>query len=178
MTCIVGVVDSGRIYMGGDSAGVSGYHVRIRQDPKVFRKGPFLMGFTTSFRMGQLLQYTFKPPTQGTESDFEYMVNTFVAEVRNCFNIGGYITNSGGRESGGTFMVGYNKQLYTVDTDFQVGQGTDGFEAIGCGYVEALASLRSTQDSWMEPRMRVEVALDTSAYFNAGVRAPFNLVEM
>jgi hypothetical protein len=51
MTCIVGLVDGGRVWLGGDSAGVSGWDLTVRADRKVFRNGPYVMGFTTSFRM-------------------------------------------------------------------------------------------------------------------------------
>ena len=62
MTAIVAIRQDNTVYMGGDSAGVAGLKITIRKDPKVFINGNFLMGFTTSFRMGQLLQYSFKPP--------------------------------------------------------------------------------------------------------------------
>jgi ATP-dependent protease HslVU (ClpYQ) peptidase subunit len=62
MTCIVGVNHNGNIYIGGDSAGVAGLQLQIRSDEKVFLTGDFIMGFTTSFRMGQLLRYAFSPP--------------------------------------------------------------------------------------------------------------------
>ncbi len=54
MTAIVGLVHNATVYIGGDSAGVSGYSMTVRADSKVFTIGPYLMGFTTSFRMGQL----------------------------------------------------------------------------------------------------------------------------
>lgn len=53
MTCIVGYVTPAReVVMGADSAGVAGYDLRIRRDVKVFHAGPFLIGYTSSFRMG------------------------------------------------------------------------------------------------------------------------------
>ena len=57
MTCIVGLIDGRRVWMGGDSAGVSGLDITVRADAKVFRNGDFLIGFTSSFRMGQLLAF-------------------------------------------------------------------------------------------------------------------------
>ena len=50
------------MYIGGDRAGVAGLSLTVRADEKVFQNGEFLMGFTTSFRMGQLLRYSLKPP--------------------------------------------------------------------------------------------------------------------
>ena len=57
MTCIIGLVADGRVYLGGDSAAVHGWTRRRTRLRKVFRKGPFLVGYTTSFRMGQLLEH-------------------------------------------------------------------------------------------------------------------------
>lgn len=51
MTAIVGLVEKGNVYIGGDSAGVAGLSISIRGDEKVFKVGPFIMGFTSSFRM-------------------------------------------------------------------------------------------------------------------------------
>ena len=60
MTCIVGILEeNGDIYMGGDSAGASGNTLKIRADEKVFINENYIMGFTSSFRMGQLLRYGF-----------------------------------------------------------------------------------------------------------------------
>lgn len=52
MTCIVGIVDNGKVYMGADSLGVGGLSKRVRKDPKLFRVGEFVFGYTSSFRMG------------------------------------------------------------------------------------------------------------------------------
>ena len=43
MTCIVGLVHEGVVYIGGDSAGVGGMSLTVRADEKVFRNGEFLM---------------------------------------------------------------------------------------------------------------------------------------
>ena len=42
MTCIVGLVEKGNVYIGGDSAGVGGYSLTVRADRKVFRNGDFV----------------------------------------------------------------------------------------------------------------------------------------
>src|SRR5690606_5374194 len=44
MTCIVAIKDGGSVWMGGDSAGCSGFDLTIRDDAKVFRNGPYLIG--------------------------------------------------------------------------------------------------------------------------------------
>ena len=60
MTCIIGLKHADRIYIGGDRCGAAGYSVTVRTESKVFMREdsldrPFLFGYTSSFRMGQLL---------------------------------------------------------------------------------------------------------------------------
>ena len=45
MTCIIGLVENSKVYIGGDSAGVAGYGLSVRADEKVFKKGDFIFGF-------------------------------------------------------------------------------------------------------------------------------------
>lgn len=175
MTCIVGLVDKGSVYIGGDSAGVSGLSITVRADEKVFSNGPFVMGFTSSFRMGQLLRYKFDPPKQTqSQSDMKYMVTTFVDATRKCFSENGFGDKDATK--GGTFLVGYNGTLYTIDSDFQVGITRDQFDSVGCGSDLALGSLHSTQGK--KPEDRVVAALEAASYFNAGVAPPFLVLKL
>ena len=81
----------GVVYIGGDSAGVAGLSLVVRADEKVFRNGDFLMGFTTSFRMGQLLRYKLYPPRRHPDDRVaKYMVVDFIDAVRECLKAGGY----------------------------------------------------------------------------------------
>lgn len=175
MTCIVGLVDNGKIYMGGDSAGVAGLDVRGRADRKVFKIGNFIMGFTTSFRMGDLLKHDFSPPQRYTSCDiYKYMVTEFINEVRTCLKRGGYAKKKEETESGGTFLVGYAGNLFRIADDYQVGQNILSFDACGCGENYALGSLCSTE-AWTNPTKRIEKALSAAQEFSAGVREPFHI---
>lgn len=83
MTCIVGMVEGGRVWIGGDSAGVAELELTVRADEKVFTNGPYVFGFTSSFRMGQLLRYKLKPPKPPRFGDLmAFMVNDFIEAVR------------------------------------------------------------------------------------------------
>lgn len=176
MTCIAGLVDNGRVYMGGDSAGVGNYDLVLRKDPKVFRNGPFLMGFTSSFRMGQLLRYHFRPPEIKPDDDMdEYLSTAFVDAVRSCLKDGGYARKNNEEEEGGTFLVGYKDQLYVIESDYQVGKPLDGFAAIGSGAQIANGALFATRG--LKPEERVRTALEAAERFNAAVRAPFTILE-
>jgi hypothetical protein len=163
--------------MGGDSAGVAGFTLRLRSDLKVFQIGEFLIGYTSSFRMGQLLRFEFNPPEhpEGLD-DFTYLVKHFIPAVRQCFKDGGYSTISSNQETGGTFIVGYRGGLYEVDDDFQVGIPFDGYAAVGCGTDIAVGALFASRH--LPPRQQVMTALKASERFSAGVRAPFKILHL
>lgn len=158
--------------MGGDSAGINGWSLTVRADEKVFTLGPFVMGFTTSFRMGQLLRYNLQvgPPAVGCE-DERFMATTFIDAVRATLKSGGYSGMHDGQESGGEFLVGYKGRLYHVCSDYQVGRSATGYAAVGSGDRVALGALYATTQ--LAPDERIQIALDAAEQFSAGVRGPF-----
>lgn len=178
MTCIVGLVDKGTVYMGGDSAGVAGYSISVRADEKVFINGPFIMGFTSSFRMGQLLRYKFKCPEQTTDqTDMEYMVITFIDAVRELFSENGFGSMQDKADNkGGNFLVGYKGNLYNIDNDFQVGRPSINYDSVGCGSDIAMGALYAS--SGKKAEARVELALTAASEFSAGVVAPFTILKL
>lgn len=176
MTCIVGIAHNGHVYMGGDSAGMDQrYALQIRADRKVFRRGEFVMGFTTSFRMGNLLQHSFEPPRRHPSDDVhKFMCTEFVDAARECLKKGGYAMRENEREEGGTFLVGYAGRLFEVQDDYQVAETVDGFLAIGSGDLVALGALYATAS--LEPKGRIASALAAAERYSGGVRGPFHIV--
>lgn len=176
MTCVVGVVSNKKIYLGADSAGVAGYQMQIRSDRKVFRHQDFLFGFAGSFRMGQILKYNFKPPLHRLPvSTDQYLHTSFVDALRGAFIAGGFTQSSLGQEfADGLILFGYQGKLYCVEPDFQISESVDDYMAIGCGAQAALGSLFSTADA--TPEARVQLALEASERYSAGVRRPFYLL--
>src|SRR5690606_30406671 len=143
----------------------------------VFKNGPFIMGFTSSFRMGQLLQYSFNPPKRHPDTDIDkFMVVNFIDAVRSCFKAGGYAEKNNEVETGGTFLVGYEGRLFKIESDYQVGETITNYDACGCGEDAALGSLGSTEGK--KPLDRLQIALEMAERYSAGVRAPFHFVEL
>ena len=173
MTCIIGLIEENTMWMGADSAGISGYSLTIRKDPKVFRVNNMLIGFTSSFRMGQLLGLSFKPPKHDpkTIDTYEYMVTDFIDGIRKCFKDKGYLKISDNNESGGIFLIAYNKQLFRIDSDFQVGENVENFDSCGCGSDLAIGAMYATVG--MKPKARILKALQIAEKASAGVRKPF-----
>jgi ATP-dependent protease HslVU (ClpYQ) peptidase subunit len=173
VTCIVGLRHRGHVYLGGDSAGVAGMSLTVRADEKVFRTGPYVMGFTTSFRMGQLLRYKLEPPAP-TEGLDRFMVTTFVDAVRSCLSDGGWLKKESSKEEGGTFLVGVAGELFAVYSDFQVGRAADEYDAVGCGADLAKGAMHATRGR--AARHRLLGALSAAAHHSGGVVEPFTVV--
>ena len=173
MTCIIGLVAEGTIYMGGDSMAAAGWESRVTKLPKVFKRDDFLIGYSTSFRMGQLLQHQLVIPPCGERSVMDYMVTAFVENVRGCLKDHGYTKIENSREEAGEFMVGYGGRLFEVCSDFQVNEYDDSFTAIGCGAPYALGAMKALDD--FTPEARIRESLKIAARFSSGVQGPFRV---
>lgn len=173
MTLIVGIIEREKVVIGGDSAGVKGYDIVERKDPKVFKNGDFVLGCTSSFRMMQLLRFKFTPPRRFDDVDiFEYMCTDFVDELRKVFKDGGFARKESEEERGGVFLVGYKDRLFKIEGDYQVGESREGFYCAGCGEDYALGALCALDEN-LPGKDKVLKALEIGARRSAGVIAPF-----
>ena len=176
MTCIVAIKEGNTIYMGADSAGTSSsFEKRIRTDPKIYHVDGYMFGFTTSFRMGQLLGYAFVPPDRDPRIPLEkFMATAFIDAVRKCLKDGGFAQKQNEEEQGGQFLVAYEGRLFQVWPDYQVAESVEGYESCGCGSDLAMGSLYTTgEHTIMYPKERMKVALEVAEKFSAGVQGPF-----
>ena len=178
MTAIAAIVEKGKIWMGGDSAGVAGLSLTVRKDPKVFLKGDVLIGFASSFRMGQLLRWRLKLPNHTKRmTTLEYMHLSFIDAVRKCLKDGGYTRIEYNEELAGEFLIGYQGEIFHMSSDFQLSQNTDNFAAIGCGRDLVLGSLTTTKEYETSPVERLTLALHAAESYSAGVRSPFLILD-
>lgn len=180
MTCIVGLVEDGHVYVGGDSAGVADWDIIVRNDKKVFVNKDMIFGFTDSFRMGQIIQCCFSPPhhPHGKE-DFDYLVSNFMDELMDIFEEKKYSKIENNQASGGTFLLGYKEKLYKVHNDFQVEISAKNYNACGCGESFAMGAMHELSPNGnLAPEEKIEKALSVAAEFSAGVCGPFNVVKL
>lgn len=181
MTCIVGLEHDGHVTIGGDSGGSAGEQIQIMANPKVFRLGEMIIGYTWSFRMGQILQYAEDLPKEiKSQSNHEFLVTEFVPYIRRLMKEAGWLTVKDSKEEGGQFLVGIRGELYEVDSNFAVLRTKDGFNAIGSGSQYALGvmyvlkyKVNQYSDIIEPPRYMVELALDAAAKYSHGVEGPF-----
>lgn len=183
MTCIVALRGIKTIFMGCDSAGVGGYSRVNRIDPKIYRiEDKMLIGFTTSYRMGQLLGYSLTLPKHHSDVSVEtYMSTLFIDAVRTCLKTGGWAEKEKDQERGGNFLVAYRARIFEIESDYQVGERSEDYSAVGCGFELALGSLYTSGRAAVgsiHQRERVELALTAAAEFSAGVHPPFRIDEL
>lgn len=183
VTCIVGVVDTdGSIYMGGDSAGTANTGEQSAfNNHKVFlpKLGPhFVMGAAGSFRLSQLLRYTFEPPLPpGPFVDLEgFMVTTFVKALRKCFKDAGFERQMDtAPEFPGGFLVGYQGRLFRIEDDYQVMIEQREYIAVGAGESVAMGAMFAAKG---HPAERIRTALSAASAFNAWCREPYKIVTL
>lgn len=181
MTCIVGYIDKAnrKIGIGGDSAGVGGLAVRSRKDTKVFKNGPMIIGYTSSFRMGQLLRFKLEIPVDTYKDTYAYMCTDFIDSVRKCLKDNGYTKVENNTERIGCFIVAYKGRLFNIDDDLQVAENNYPYDATGCGENYALGSIR-TLDNYAPVIFPIDFILKTSlevaTEFSGGVRPPYNII--
>ncbi len=188
MTCIVALINENKVFLGGDAAASDDKSGLIfqRTDPKVFKVGQFGIGFVDSFRMGQILQYSWTPPiykpTVGYRNLDKFLRTRFVESVKEAFKENGYGNQNPGTEDGdegGIFIITVQGagRIFTMDSDFHIGEADVQYMAEGAGQELALGSLYSTAQV-KTPRKRVRMALEAAAKFNMSVRPPFTIIEV
>lgn len=137
-----------------------------------------ILGYTSSFRMGQLLTYSTELIDKRDEPNInhEYIVTKFIPNVIKLFEDNGYGTNKSGEKEGGVFLLAYKDKLWKVENDYQVGELFDNYDACGSGEDFALGSLKTTEDMNLSPMERIHLALQSASKFSVGVQPPFYII--
>lgn len=174
MTCVVGLVHAGRVYMGGDRAATSrDGSMSLWAESKVFRKSGYLLGFCGSFRAAQVLQYAIKPPPyKGPASGLtQHLATVFVDVLQQGLRDAGMELPI----KGTSFLVGWHGVLHKVEHNFQIVRAYDGHAAVGCGEALALGALHVLAGFDIAPKRRVLLALGAAEHYNAAVSRPFDV---
>lgn len=142
MTCIIGkVLPDGTIYMAGDRMASDGKNHHLYDRPKVFHNGDFMFGYTYSFRMGQLLEFSWKQPNNTPSSDapnsviYDYVYTTLLESFKNLFTEHDCDINGGE-----VFMFAFAGKLFTVQGDWSMFEHKN-CHAIGCGVDVVLGAM-------------------------------------
>lgn len=203
MTCIVGLKTKDKIFIAGDSMGSNGFNHTIRKDPKVFKNGEYIMGYTSSFRMGQILQYNFIPPKIKIPSKKEkfsffnknknenkekywnndptgFMCTQFIPKLQQCLIENKWVRGKNDTISGGQFLVAAYNQLFEIDCDFQVARVDLPYCAVGCGQTVAEGAMgmgiKLLKNKELRPRELLKNAIDIASSHVSGVGGPVTCI--
>jgi len=167
MSCIIGLKHKGRVYVGADTAASNDDEIRMRKDKKVFKNGPFVIGYAGSIRTGQCLMRSYwKPPNSRN-------IFKIIECIRAHLNEFSLIRDDGYIET--TILLAYGRRMYEIQADFQVSESMENFTAIGSGKYYALGSLYTNRNyvGQIGPEEAVKEGLRASAYYCPAVRKPF-----
>jgi hypothetical protein len=195
MSCVVGMVDRGDVYIGGDSGVFGDEDFLVMRIPKVFERKPFIFGTVGTFRAAQLLQFVFRvTPRKRGQDVYEYMITSFVEAVRTCWRSGGVMNSSVNEDCTGadfaeSFLVGYEGRLFRLEADFSLIESASGFDAIGAGEHHARGALEAQELVLARSRRnkgsmtygapdRILDALTATSRANNKVRKPFVTVAL
>lgn len=159
MTCLAAIIHEGKVYIGGDSAASVDNSIEVRTNRKVFRNGAYVIGFTGSFRVGQLLQYEIKmPPPVGDV--LGHLVGSFIPQLK----------AAAGKETD-EILIGHAGRLFKVSSDYSVAEYTN-YAAAGGGEPYALGRMHGALGP---PDTRITAALKAAEEHCPAVRAPFHI---
>jgi hypothetical protein len=163
VTCIVGIEHADGVTIGADSASSNGW-IRTSHEPTRRSSGSvtYLIGFTSSWRMGQLLRYQLDVAAAGhlgpgpLDGDAVHRRRAGDVEGRRVRHCTTTAPSMAARSS--SACCG---RLYSVFDDYQVGHAAEGHDAVGSGGALALGSLHTTRSGLI--RSRARAALEAAA---------------
>ncbi|EHU8781235.1 hypothetical protein N0S44_000473 [Escherichia coli] len=171
MTCIIAHTDGVTSFIAGDKMGSDGFTKSIQTEPKVFEKefvkisgddgltrtkDVMTIGFTTSFRMGQLLTYNLNLPDQNSNETFlQYLVLKVIPLIRQMFKDEWGARDTTQDVGGGQFIILHNHTIYEIQEDFSVLQSKSRVASVGSGTYHAIAAMQAYIDLEKETNVQL-----------------------
>lgn len=196
MTCIIAHTNGTTSFIAGDKLGSNGFTKAIQTEPKVFEKEfiklhedgltrtkeVMALGYTTSFRMGQLLTYNLVLPEQAPNETFpQYLVLKVIPLIRKMFKDEWGSRDASQDVGGGQFIILHNHTIYEVQEDFAVLQPKTSITAVGSGTYHAIASMEAYSEVEKETKVplheRVESIFKIVSGNVTSVSAEFDILK-
>lgn len=147
MTLIIGIdIEVGNkkyVYLAGDKCGSNGFTKDNYTKSKIFKRDDYAFGYTTSFRMGQILEFADISKDLPSWKQEKNLYTSFVDWVRNSMDKGGFLETKSGVLKCGNFIFYNGNILCEFQDDLSVLIPEDGLMACGSGEYHAKAIMRS-----------------------------------
>lgn len=182
MTCIVGLLDNGVTYMGGDSCASNDWITTSIKQKKVFKlqdTNNAIIGFSGAMRDLNLLQYATGLIDKRDEPDinYKYIVTKTIPQIIKLFSDNGRNESDKNMNSMYSyFLIGYKDKLWRVQFDYGVYESNDNYEACGSGELYADGALEILKDMDISPIEKIHKALQVATKYTPGVEPPFYIV--
>jgi predicted heme/steroid binding protein len=179
MSVVIGLKQDGKVYMAADSYAGADHKAVTLADPKMFRKRDMIIGVCGSVRVIDVISSDFTPPTKGPRKKIAtYMKIDVVNALFDCLERNGLLVDNqeeGVNTFNGEILIGYNGELYDIDSSFACSAYQEHFAGIGSASDIALGSLATTARYKMKPENRLILALEIAEKLSTEARGPFLL---
>lgn len=167
MSCVIGIVKDKRVWIGAENCASTGNGERkYTKLKKIFKNGPYLIGFIGDVRPGQVIMPDWKPPKD--IKDFpDALIEIFTQ--KGCIGVDSEAQTS---IQSTNFLVAFKNRLYEILIDFQMNE-IDTYTAIGAGSEFAIGSLYTTNSMKFSPKKRITLALDAAVHHNTSCAGPY-----
>ena len=168
MSCVIGLVEDGKIFFGADGfATTEDGERRPIVCNKIFRNKKYLIGYTGSVRTGQLVE----PAYFDAPDD----ISELAESMREHLYARGCVATAEGGISMQTsnFLIAYDDKLFEILMDFQLNEVLGNYTSIGSGAAYAMGAMYVLNKSKIEPVRKLELALDAASFFHTSVGPPY-----
>lgn len=168
MTCALGIVHGGTVWLAADSATTSSDMVSdVATEPKAWARPAWVFASAGSWRLGQKLRHELRPNPNPRDPD-RYVAVELPKAIRRI------LTDEPAEQDGCFLLAGHAGRLWEIDlADCAATRSAWGYAAIGVP--EALIGLALTAG---EPERRLRRILTMVSRHQANVRPPFTVVRV
>ena len=176
MTCIVAISDGKNVWMGGERGHSTKGWIGSSTQPKVYKVGEYLIGYSAIAGIGQQMVYNFDfqdyTPAEGTDPVYFLMTN-FIPRLKAYFKDNDI--NVVGEDIEADLLLGFHGRVYEINTGHMYCTEYDHI-ATGSGYEYALGSLYSS--THLPPRERIELALNAAIAYSPSCQGPLDIFSL
>lgn len=165
--------------MGADSAAANSWESRPTKTSKLIRLStsdgnPILLGYTTSFRFGQILAHHVDAPADSRTDAEAYLIKDFLPVVRRALSEHGFMEKIREREEGGTALIAYRSRLFRLSGDLGIVESSEKYDAVGAGMYYALGAMHAANERQTRGALVVQFGLKAAIDLCPGVEGPLH----
>lgn len=170
MTCISGIAKDGVVYIGGDRGASDSYTILPLTRPKIKKCGEYLIGYSGSMGIGELVHYI-DLPIIGNKSVEKTLRTLFVKALKSAIEEYGNASHTD--DNSADWLVGVQGRLFEISSeDWSVAEFNE--TAIGSGNNIALGSLHTTR-SWKDQEKRIRYSLNAAVEISPSCLGPLDI---